>query len=102
MAVRALAVAFMMLASERAFADDALRCGEWLVAVGSTAETVAAKCGPPTSATTIPIRRRLRSGRYVSVLRTSWVYDRGPQEFVRTLFFVDGVLQDIEVGDYGR
>ncbi len=89
------------LAPNARAAEDALRCGEWLVTVGAEAREVVEKCGPPTAATRRDVTSRVRGQRLRSVFET-WTYDRGPTEFVRVLYFQDNVLKTIEVGSYGH
>jgi hypothetical protein len=95
----ALTLALVFVASARG--DDALRCGEWLVSTGASAQDVAKKCGAPSQASRRIDRYRTRYGsRQVAV--EVWIYDRGPNEFIRTLTFEDGILKRIESGDYGK
>ena len=37
-----------------------------------------------------------------TVVIDTWTYDFGPNSFVRTLTFENGVLTNVEVGGYGR
>jgi uncharacterized protein DUF2845 len=84
-----------------AFADDGMRCGEWLITVGKHEGEVATKCGAPTAAERHEIDRCYR-GVHWHVVIDVWTYDRGPRDFVRTLTFEDDVLGAVDVGGYGR
>ncbi len=99
--MRALALAAVVCLPSPALADDGMRCGQWLVSVGDDELTVAQKCGEPTRAATRPVRRCTRYGCF-SAVYTVWTYDRGPYEFVRTLWFANHTLVDVSVGDYGH
>ncbi len=95
----ALALFLLMCASTVARADDTFRCGDNLVSVGENQQAVLAKCGPPSSAERKPVRwRAARAGCVIE----SWTYDRGSKELVRVLSFEDGLLEWIDVGDYGH
>jgi hypothetical protein len=95
--MRATVLLRSLLLAAPAFADDGMRCGEWLVAAGMREYEVAAKCGPPTAADRREVSRRCRT-----VILDLWTYDRGPRDFIRTLVFEDDVLRYVDVGGYGR
>jgi NAD(P)H-hydrate repair Nnr-like enzyme with NAD(P)H-hydrate epimerase domain len=99
-------------------AADGMRCGNRLVSKGDTTYAVRSRCGEPSDATrrveTRTERRRVRvaCGRgdarcervqevSADVVIDEWVYDFGPQQFVRYLTFVDGKLFHVETGSYG-
>jgi hypothetical protein len=84
-------------------ADDGLRCGQWLVTRGAAESEVAAKCGLPTDTYTEhrSWRTRYQTFRMTPMTIDRWTYDRGPNEFVRTLEFHDGILADVAVGAWG-
>ena len=94
-------VLLMIPLASAAQADDGMRCDSRLVTVGMSEDEVVGRCGPPTSADRRQIRWRTRYGIACTIIDT-WVYDRGVQEFVRTVTFTDGTLRDVAVGDYGR
>jgi hypothetical protein len=91
-AMRAITIVMLLVISSLARAGE-LRCGERLVDLGNTTGEVVLKCGPPTYAE--------RSDTETATLET-WTYNLGPHDFIRTLTFVDGWLNKIETGDYGR
>jgi len=80
--------------------DDGMRCDQRLVSVGDSESTVLGRCGAPTSADTERLIRR-KNGVVARCVVDRWTYDRGPNDFVRTLRFDDGVLTNVEVGGYG-
>lgn len=94
--MRAVLVSAMLLAATPVRADG-LRCGERLVHLGDVTAQVLVKCGAPAS------RERhtdsTADGRFVTV--ETWVYNFGPQSFIRILSFVADRLVQIEAGDYG-
>jgi hypothetical protein len=94
------ALAIVCLLSSVARAEDSMRCGNQLIAIGDGARTVLAKCGSPTAQQRRWDRGRRRWG-WVNVVIDTWRYDFGPYEFVRILTLADGELRAIEVGDYG-
>lgn len=89
----------------------AFRCGNRLVTEGDTQESVRARCGNPSE-----IRRRQllrpavlwRHGRPfrvgngpIEVTGESWIYNLGPNRFMRRVRFEDGVVVEIETLGYG-
>jgi hypothetical protein len=76
--------------------EDAMRCGNDLVPLGSTESKVLNTCGPPASAEERNIASGGRSRGRVRV--GTWIY-RFAGSFVRTLTFHDGMLKRIDVGD---
>jgi hypothetical protein len=113
-ALAALALAF---GAEDAAAEG-MRCGNRLVSKGDSTYAVRSRCGEPDDATrrveTRTERRRVRvpcgggEARCDRVQEVSadvvideWIYDFGPQTFVRYLTFVDGKLFRVDTGSYG-
>jgi hypothetical protein len=68
---------------------DSMRCGGQLITLGDRELEVVETCGEPD---------RVRSASY---WREVWIYNFGPNTFVRYLTFVDGRLRRIQVGGYG-
>ena len=112
-----LSAAALMLGAGDAAAEG-MRCGTRLVSKGDSTYEVRSRCGEPREATrrveTRSERRRVRvpCGRgearcdrvqevTVDVVIDEWVYDLGPQTFVRYLTFVDGKLFRVNTGSYG-
>jgi hypothetical protein len=77
--------------------DSSYRCGQRLVVVGDHKIDVLGKCGAAT------LTDRWIEHEPAGALRTvdEWTYNRGPQQMIRVLLFVNGRLARIEVGDYG-
>lgn len=99
-----------LLAAGPSFA--ALRCGSSLVSEGDTRSEVAAKCGEPDDIVTKKsvFRRPViwTRGRpyfigedYIEVQVEAWIYNFGPNKFMRSLRFEDGILAEIETLGYG-
>ena len=86
---------------------QAMRCGTRLVREGSTPSQVRANCGEPDDViTTTETRQRTVYNRVAGVVVADtisvevqvqqWVYNLGPQRFMRRLIFENGVLVEIE------
>ena len=82
------------------------RCGARVVGVGRTMGDVYAICGEPTERTATTELVTVRVSYDVTVTRAvaieTWIYDRGPHQFVRALTFRDDVLVAIDEGSYGN
>lgn len=82
---------------------DTFRCPNGdLVATGDQIGEVAIKCDRPTM-----INRREEPGetfkgriQYSTV--EEWVYNKGPNDFIYTLVFRNGLLAEIRSGGYGK
>lgn len=99
-----------LLASSPAFA---FRCGGKIVAKGDTRTEVAAKCGEPVDVITLQsVYRRpviWSHGRpyyigedYIEVPVESWIYNLGPNKFMRKVRFEGGIVTEIETLGYGH
>jgi hypothetical protein len=99
-----------LLASSPAFA---FRCGGKIVAKGDTRTEVAAKCGEPADVITQQsVYRRpviWSHGRpyyigedYIEVPVESWIYNLGPNKFMRKVRFEGGIVTEIETLGYGH
>lgn len=71
-----------------------LRCNDRLVNLGDTKADVSMKCGSPSSQETHQRKRR-------SVTVDVWMYNLGPNQFIRTLTFENDRLVKIDQGGYG-
>lgn len=98
-----------LLACSPAFA---FRCGNKLVAKGDSRSEVAAKCGEPTEVTSQrSVYRRpviWSHGRpyyigedFIEIPVESWIYNLGPNKFMRRVIFEDGIVAEIETLGYG-
>jgi hypothetical protein len=81
-----------ILSSYGIFADelgdvDSLSCPGGIVNIGDTRFSVLEKCGKPT---------------FADNYGDLWVYDFGPEEFVRYVTFVGDEVERIQVGGYGK
>lgn len=89
--------------------EDSFRCGNKLVLNGDTRSSVRSKCGDPADIThktilrrpTFVFRGRLYHGDEVAVEEEDWIYNLGPNKFMRRVRFVDGIVEDVEALDYG-
>jgi hypothetical protein len=106
---RAAAVLALLLACSPAFA---MRCGNKLIVKGDTRAEVSAKCGEPAEvANERSVFRRpviWSHGRpyylgpdFIEVPVESWIYNFGPNKFMRRVIFEDGIVADIETLGYG-
>ncbi len=91
---RCMLAVVLCLASAGAAAET-LRCGNRLVAPGDPPLRVRALCGEPDH------RERWQPFAGLPQPMEVWIYDRGPGQLVRELYFRDGRLVRIRTGDYG-
>jgi hypothetical protein len=99
--------------------DDSFRCGNRIISTGDRKIHVLNTCGQP-EYRDVRFERQIRRDFYRELLpRTEqerlrepllaeetveieeWVYNFGPARLLRFLRFENGVLVDIETGDYG-
>ena len=109
---------FALSAGEFENSWESVRCGNALVSVGDSMETVRTKCGEPESERerTEEIfrclswkkekgggkeRRVCSAYRKITIRFSDWTYNLGPTRFVRYFSFSDGVLYRIATGAYG-
>lgn len=94
----ALAVVFSLLAPPAALA---FRCGKVLVSEGDSKAEVLIKCGAPDWKT--QWSEDFVGGPYpvVSSEKERWLYNLGPQRFMRILLFEDGRLSEVNTGERG-
>ncbi len=99
-----LLVGMLLLAGD----SWAFRCGSDLIRPGDRQIEVLAACGEPVSRygwEEIRSGRFSRYGRYwdgvAKIQVEEWVYNQGPQYFLRILRFENGALVKIDTGDYG-
>lgn len=90
----ALGVLGLLALAPASAAADGMRCGRELVRDGHRTWDVVKRCGEPTSAV-----RRVEA--LTGITYDDWTYDFGRTEFVRHLFFQNGVLVHIAIGEYG-
>jgi len=95
----------LSIATVSASASNNVRCGNDLVSLGNTKVEVVIKCGMPAwkdawrneIVNNVNTADELR----VSVDRERWIYNFGPNSFLRYLLFENGRLIDISTGGYG-
>ena len=104
-----LVLLFLLYSGGQAFA--AFRCGPNLILIGDDKEEVLLKCGEPSFSELSSLESGRRYG--ADLYRGSgygrstyfvekWYYNCGPHKFIKILTFRNGIVQDIESGDYGR
>jgi hypothetical protein len=103
-------IASLLLCSAPA-AADAFRCDNLLVTTGDTRGEVIAKCGEPAEISHRTILRRAyvrihgryypSGGDYFEIPVELWIYNLGPNRFMRLVRFEDGVVEEIETLGYG-
>lgn len=99
--IRLLAGAALCLAMAggRPAAGLSLSCGDSIVRVGATAETVLAKCGQP--ALRDSFLTPVAPGPHAVRRDAIWYYDRGPHRLIDVLHFEGGTLARIGTAGYG-
>ncbi|MEW6443657.1 MAG: DUF2845 domain-containing protein [bacterium] len=101
---RSLVVIAVLALSVVPAADaSGFRCGTSLITNGDLKARVLAECGEPTWVERIYDAVIVERGGIFWPLAVDeeWIYNLGPQEFVRILRFRDGRVVDIGHGDYG-
>jgi len=108
-----LALALFGSATVHATTAHAMQCGNRLVRQGDASPRVREVCGEPTEIRvrvverSRTIHRQLPDGSVISDTITvaveleDWVYDFGPQRFVRVVTFESGQVVDIRTLGYG-
>jgi hypothetical protein len=106
-------LSFLTLLLIAFFGSDVLasfRCGREIARVGDTTMEVLLKCGPPTFKEVKKIvtegshGKRFPYGRgydEVTQIVETWYYNCGPHKFIKILTFRGGILENIDVGNYG-
>ncbi|HTU67186.1 MAG TPA: DUF2845 domain-containing protein [Steroidobacteraceae bacterium] len=84
-----------------AHADEAFRCGKWVVSSSMTVSELLAKCGEPAERAqeTSDVRARGINGGMVKVGETvteTWTFARGTQAAPMVVTIVDGRIKSIE------
>jgi hypothetical protein len=105
-----LALALMSIAGGAG--AQAMECGNKLITRGDTSSEVAARCGNPTHVEHSVITRSAAGswingqwvqsgGSQVEISVEVWLYNLGPDKFMRQIRFEDGHVVKIETLDYG-
>jgi hypothetical protein len=79
---------------------DSMRCGDGFVENGSSMYEVQSLCGAP-SFTIQRVDYRRFGNAVVQVSIDQWTYDFGPNRFIQTVTFEQGVVVSIVSGHYG-
>ena len=87
-----LLVSLIVVFHNQAFAIEpedvaVIRCRGGLISIGDSRFSVMEKCGKPT---------------YEQDDGNVWIYDYGPEEFVRYITFVADTVERLQVGGYGK
>ncbi|HXR91090.1 MAG TPA: DUF2845 domain-containing protein [Steroidobacteraceae bacterium] len=89
-----LSAALCLIVTQHAW-GDAMRCGSKLVQKGDSIVTVKMRCGAPTL-----VERSFTVNR--APVET-WTYNRGPDQFLVRIRFVDGTVVAVEtLHEYGQ
>ena len=91
----------LILAAQSAFAEswDTLRCGSYIISIGTTAGEVLAKCGEPASgshreAVTVNGNRHYRS--IITNEIEDWIFNFGPNQFQYQVTLRNGTVKRIQ------
>lgn len=106
------AIAAVLLATTLPAQASTVRCGGRLIREGDAAAEVRARCGAPTDVTRTEIRKapiiwrdgrpyRLAGGDRLVPVET-WIYNLGPNKFMRKLRIEDGIVVSIDTLGYGH
>jgi len=99
---RLVCVALVWCGSAAAHADEAFRCGKWIITSEMTLGELEAKCGPPASraSRTEDVRVRNRNtGLMMTTGQTTietLTWDRGARAAAMVVTVVDGTIKSIE------
>ena len=100
---RVILIAAVLVAGVAAArADEAFRCGQWVITSEMTLGEISSKCGPPASHTsrTEDVRVRNRNtGRMMKAGQSTvetLTWDRGPRAAAMVVTVVDGTIKSIE------
>lgn len=82
---------------------DTFRCPNGdLVATGDQIGEVSIKCDKPTLVTRREEPGETFKGKIQYVTVEEWTYNKGPNDFIYTLVFRNGLLAEIRSGGYGK
>lgn len=92
-----LAAALCLTTARHAWADT-MRCGDKLIQVGDSITTVKALCGAPAA-----VQQGVKENGTAEVPMETWTYDRGPNQFLVNIRFVNGQVVEIKtLHQYGN
>jgi hypothetical protein len=94
--------AFLVIGALAVRADEAFRCGTWVITSELTVGEIISRCGPPASRTSrsedVRVRNR-NTGRMMKAGQTvteTLTWDRGTRAAAMLVTVVDGTVQSIE------
>ena len=99
---RWVVIAAVLAGGTVAHADEAFRCGKWVITSEMTLGEISSKCGPPASRTsrTEDVHARNRNtGLMVKTGQTTietLTWNRGPRAAAMVVTVVDGAIKSIE------
>lgn len=92
-----LLAALCLLGVRYAWADT-MRCGNRLIEVGDSMTSVQALCGAPAS-----VQQGVKASGTAEVPVETWTYNRGPNQFLVNVRFVNGQVVEIKtLRQYGN
>jgi Protein of unknown function (DUF2845) len=92
-----LPAALCLIAAQHAWADT-MRCGNKLVEVGDSQAAVQALCGAPAT-----VQQGIQAKGTAQVPVETWTYNRGPNQLLVTIRFVNGqVVAITTLHQYGN
>ena len=109
--LRVLLPSILCLVASQYVWGDAMRCGDRLVNIGDSMAGVQASCGSPAdvqrstavSATTTNVGDGTRSTTGAEVPVETWTYNRGPNQLMVSIRFMNGKVVSIDtLHQYGR
>jgi hypothetical protein len=99
-----IALHFLAYLPGCAWADEeqsTFRCGSYLIQVGESNYRVLDECGPPSAKESIGANLSYPPPPGVFPDLETWIYNRGPTDFIYRLKFQGGSLVNIYRGDRG-
>ena len=99
--MRVLQLLFVLVLAAIPGSALAMYCGSTIVGVGDSKPWVLEHCGQPTSINTVRVPRRLPGHRIIWVVFEEWLYNRGPNEFMRQLIIRGEVVTEERILGYG-
>jgi hypothetical protein len=96
-ALRVLLSACCLVIAQHAWADT-MRCGNGLVQAGDSMVAVKALCGAPAT-----VQQGVKESATTEVPVETWTYNRGPNQFLVNIRFVNGQVVEIKtLHQYGN
>lgn len=99
---RLILIAAVLAGVPVAQADEAFRCGKWVITSAMTLGEISSRCGPPASSTSRTEDVRVRNRNTGLMMKTgqttieTLTWDRGPRAAAMVVTVVDGAVKSIE------